>query len=137
MLKFRNIVLFDAATCAVMGLALVLAAAPLASLTSIPVTILYFAGVALLPIAAFMAAVAVGRVRSIAGPVMVIGGNALWVVASVALMVGDWIVPSGFGYLFIGAQAAAVAVLAALELAAFRRARSDTGMRDRTDPSVA
>jgi hypothetical protein len=121
MLKFRNIVLLDAVTCAVMGLALVLAAAPLASLTSIPVTILYFAGVALLPIAAFMAAVALGRVRSLAGPVFVIGGNALWVVASAALMIGDWIAPNGFGYLFIGAQAAAVAVLAALELAALRR----------------
>jgi hypothetical protein len=116
MLTFRNIVLFDAATCAVMGLALVLGGAPLASLTLIPAAILTYAGLTLLPIAAFMAAVAVGRVRSLAGPVLVIGGNVLWVIASVALMAGDWIAPNGLGYAFIGAQAVAVAILAGLEL---------------------
>ena len=121
MLNFRNVVLFDAATCAVMGLALVLAAAPLASWTAMPVTLVYYAGAALLPIAALMAAVALGRVPFLAGAVLVIGGNILWVLGSVALMVGDWIEPNGFGYVFIGVQAAAVAVLAALELAALRR----------------
>jgi hypothetical protein len=121
MLTFRNIVLFDAATCAVMGLALVLAAAPIASLTLIPLALVHYAGVALLPIAAFMAAVALGRVRSIVGPALVIGGNVLWVVASAALTVGDWIAPNGFGYVFIGAQAVAVALLATLELVALRR----------------
>jgi hypothetical protein len=119
--NFRNVVLFDAATCAVMGLALVLAAAPLASLTAIPVTHVHYAGVALLPIAALMAAVALGRVPLVAGAALVIGGNVLWVLGSVALMVGDWIEPNGFGYVFIGVQAAAVALLAALELAALRR----------------
>jgi hypothetical protein len=121
MLTFRNIVLFDAATCAVMGLALVVGAAPLSSFTLIPSAVLSYAGMALLRIAAFMAAVALGRVRSIIGPALVVGGNVLWVVASVALLVDDWITPNGFGYVFIGAQAAAVAVLAAIELAALRR----------------
>jgi hypothetical protein len=56
-----------------------------------------------------------------AGPALVIGGNVLWVIGSVALMVGGWIAPNRLGYAFIGAQAVAVAVLAALELAALRR----------------
>lgn len=83
MLTFRNIVLFDAATCAAMGLALVLGAAPIASLTLIPAGLLSYAGAALLPIAALMAAVAFGRFPSRAGQVLVIGGNALWVLGSV------------------------------------------------------
>ena len=121
MITFRNIVLFDAATCAVMGVALVLAASPLAAFTSIPFAVLFYAGLALLPVAAFMAAVGFARVRSVLGPIVVIGGNAAWVVASVALMVGDWITPTGFGYALIGVQAAAVTALAALELATLRR----------------
>lgn len=121
MLNFRNIVLFDAVTCAAMGLLLVLAASPLAAWTEIPAALLFYAGLALLPIAAFMAAVARGHVRGLAGAAVVIGGNVLWAVASAELMIGDWIAPNGFGYAFIGAQAAAVAVLAALELYALRR----------------
>lgn len=119
--SFRNIALFDAGTCVAMGLTLMIGAAPLASLTLIPEPILTYAGLVLLPVAAFMAAVGLGRVRSSAGPALVIGGNALWVAASLALIADDWIAPNGFGYAFIGAQAAAVAVLAALELAVLRR----------------
>lgn len=122
MLTFRNIVLFDAATCAAMGVALVLAASPLASWTLIPEAVLFYAGLALLPTAAFMAAVARGAVRKTLGAAIVIGGNALWVAASVALMVGDFIAPNGLGLAFIGVQAAAVAVLAALEAYALRHA---------------
>ena len=122
MLTFRNIVLFDAAACAAMGLALVLAASPLASWTLIPEGILFYAGLALLPTAAFMAAVARGAIHKTVGAAAVIGGNVVWVVASVALMIGDWIAPNGLGLAFIGVQAAAVAVLAALEAYALRHA---------------
>lgn len=121
MLTFRNIVLFDAVTCVAMGLLLVLAASPLAAWTAIPAALLFYAGLALLPIAAFMAAVARGQVRGLAGAAVVIAGNVLWVIASVELMLGDWIAPNRFGYAFIGVQALAVAVLAALELYALRR----------------
>jgi hypothetical protein len=120
MFTFHNIVLFDAATCAAMGIALVLGAAPLASWTLIPEALLFYAGLALLPIAAFMAAVARGAIPRAFGAAVVIGGNVLWVVGSVALMVGGWIAPNALGLAFIGVQAAAVAVLAALEACALR-----------------
>jgi hypothetical protein len=47
---------------------------------------------------------------------MVLAGNALWVAASVGLMIGPWIAPNAWGYAFIAAQAVAVAVLTKLEL---------------------
>jgi hypothetical protein len=52
---------------------------------------------------------------------LVIIGNVLWVVGSLWLMVSGWIAPNALGYVFITAQALAVALLAALEHLALRR----------------
>lgn len=119
--SLRKLLLFDAATCAAMGAALVLGAAPIADWTAIPSAILSYSGVLLLPIAAFMAVVATRAIASTPALWLIIVGNALWVAASLALMLGGWIAPNALGYAFIGAQAAAVAVLAALEYGALRR----------------
>jgi hypothetical protein len=114
-LSLRNVLFFDAATCAVMGAALMLGADAIASLTLVPPSLLYYAGLALLPIAAFMALVAMPANPPALGVWLVILGNLGWVVASLALIFGSWIAPNTLGVLFIGAQAAAVAILAALE----------------------
>lgn len=114
-LTLRNVLFFDAATCVVMGAALMASAGPIASLTLVPPALLYYAGVALLPIAAFMALVALPANPPALGVWLVILGNIGWVAASLALIFGDWIAPNTFGVLFIGAQAIAVAILAALE----------------------
>jgi hypothetical protein len=50
-----------------------------------------------------------------AGVWVVIIGNALWVSASALLLLGGMIAPNALGYVVIGAQAAAVALLAELE----------------------
>ncbi|NJO21676.1 MAG: hypothetical protein HC868_00400 [Sphingomonadales bacterium] len=47
---------------------------------------------------------------------IIVGGNALWVLASVSLLIGPWIAPNAWGYAFIAAQAVVVAVLTKLEL---------------------
>ena len=53
--SLRTLLMNDAATCAAMGAGLVLAASPVARLTALPPDLLMGAGLALLPIAAFMA----------------------------------------------------------------------------------
>ena len=116
----RTILLFDAATCAVMGAALALLSAPLARLTEIPPALLLYAGLSLLPIAAFIAIVAMRPVPPLVW--LVILGNMAWIAASAMLLVGGWIAPNGLGYAFIAAQAIAVAIITKLEHGALRGA---------------
>jgi hypothetical protein len=109
----RRVLFLDAATCLATGLLLSLFAAPLAGLFGLPASLLLYAGLALFPIAAFMAAIALARVTPRWGIWIVILGNVAWVVASLAVLFVT--VPSMLGHVFVIAQAAAVAVLAAAE----------------------
>jgi hypothetical protein len=114
--KFLRIVLLiDAATCVATGLLMMLGADIVARLTAIPAPLLLYAGLSLFPVAIFIALV--GTRERLAPPAVwvVIIGNALWVAGSALLLFGGMIAPNALGYVFIGAQAAAVAVLAELE----------------------
>lgn len=122
LVSLRSLLLFDAATCAAMGLALILGAGPVATLTALPAGLLHYAGLSLLPIAAFMAFVALRPALQPAGARLVVLGNAAWAVASLALPLFGWVAPNGLGVAFIAAQALAVVALALLERAALRRA---------------
>jgi hypothetical protein len=124
-LSIRNLLLVDAVTCAAMGGALTLAAEPLMALTAIPAGLLFYAGALLLPIAAFMALVAMKPMGYQWAVWLVIGGNALWIAASLWLMFSGVITPNRLGHAFIGAQALAVTVLLVLEQAALQRASAD------------
>ena len=110
----RPVLLFDAATCGVMGLMLLLAAAPLAGFTDLPAALLREAGILLLPFALF----ALWASRRAGGwPVqVVVAANIAWVGGSLALLAGPWVAPNMLGTVFVDAQAAAVAGLAALQL---------------------
>jgi hypothetical protein len=110
----RRILYFDAATCVAMGLFLVLLAQPLAPLLGLPALLLEIAGAALFPIAAFIVWAALYR----RGVGVVIAGNVAWVAASVLLVSAGWVSPTPLGYAFVLVQAAAVALLAALEYTA-------------------
>jgi hypothetical protein len=112
----RHILTADALTCVAFGVLLVAAAAPLAVLLGLPESLLFIAGLVLLPCAALMALAAKTLHRALVG--LVIGGNVAWVVASLAVLALTR--PTGFGYAFVLAQAAAVATLAALEWRAAR-----------------
>ena len=118
----RRVVLVDAATCVAMGLLLSLAANMLAPLLELPVLLLEYAGLSLLPIAAFMAWVATRSDLPRLGVWMVIAGNAAWVAGSILLLVGDWVSPNMLGYGFVVAQATTVVLLAALEYAGLSKA---------------
>lgn len=111
----RKVLLLDAGTCVAAGAVMSLLAGPLARLTAIPEPLLLTAGLALFPVAAFMAFVA--RMPSIpkAAVWLIVLGNAAWVAGSALLLLAALIRPNGFGVAFILAQALAVAVLAWLE----------------------
>lgn len=111
----RRLLLIDATSCALMGAALVAAADPLASLTAIPSTLLFRAGLILLPIAAFMALLARQRPVPGWGVSLIVIGNLLWVFASLALPLSGSVSPNLLGWLFLLAQAAFVTLLTLLE----------------------
>lgn len=117
----RPILLFDAAACVGMGAGLVLLSDPLAGLLALPAPLLFWAGAILFPVAAYMAAVALWLPGNQPAVMLVILGNVLWVIASVALLAGV-VTPNALGVAFVLGQAAFVAVLARLEQLALRAA---------------
>jgi hypothetical protein len=119
----RRVLLIDAGTCVAMGALLLAAAFALASMLALPEPLLRYAGVSLLPIAAFMTWVATRSSLPRWGVWLVVAGNILWVVASISLLFGAWVSPNALGYIFVIVQAACVALLAALEYAGLRSAR--------------
>lgn len=118
-MDLRKILIIDAATCVLTGLGLAVLAGALEPLLGLPRALLQYAGLALLPVAAFMAWAATRRPVPQAAAWLVVGGNALWVLASIAVLFA--LSPSPLGYAFLIAQALAVALLAELEYAGLRR----------------
>jgi hypothetical protein len=115
-----RILILDAATCAAMGILLILFCGPVSGLTAIPAPLLLWAGAALIPIAIYMALVARSGTGSALAVWLVIAGNLGWVAASLALL--GMISPNGLGVALIAGQALVVALLAWLELRAWRGA---------------
>jgi hypothetical protein len=116
----RRALLADAVISGATGVLMAAGASLLSDLLQLPEPLLRFAGLALLPFAAFVAAVAMrGRLpRAAAWAVVLI--NALWALDSVAILVAGWVVPNLFGAGFVLAQAAVVAGLAALQVKGLR-----------------
>ena len=119
-LFLRRVLLADAATCVASGVLTSVLTSTVAGLTQIPSTVLFYSGLSLFPIAAFMAFVATRVALPVAGVWLVILGNLGWVLGSLWLIVGGGISPNALGVAFIVAQATAVAVLAALEYVGLR-----------------
>lgn len=118
----RRLLALDAATCAVMGVALIAAAGPVAAATALPEPLLSLAGAVLMPIAAFMALVAFREQVPAVGAVLVVAGNVLWVAASIGIVLAGLVAPNALGLALVIAQALAVTVLAGLEYRALRLA---------------
>ena len=115
--SLQTILALDAATCAAMGMLLVVASGPIAGLTAIPGLLLFLAGLLLLPIAVFMAVFARAATVPAWAVQVIVAGNVLWVLGSVILPITELITPNGLGWLFLLMQAAVVALLAGLEWA--------------------
>lgn len=119
----RTVLRIDAVTCVAMGLLTTLGSEVVAGLTGLPRALLVSSGLALLPIAAFMALVAARRPVWATGAWLVVAGNIGWVAGSLLLLATDAAAPNAFGTVFVVAQAATVALLATLEVIGLRQPR--------------
>jgi len=120
--SLRTLLYVDAATCGGMGVVLAIGSGLIADLARLPAELVFYTGLVLLPIAAFMAFVAARPVPPVAGVWLIVVGNVLWVAASGLLLVSGLISPNALGWAFVIAQALVVAVLARLEFGALRSA---------------
>jgi len=117
----RTVLGADAATCGATGLLLSFGKNALAALTGLPAGLLLAAGLALLPIAAFIAGTALQATLPRWAVWAIIIGNLGWVAASFGLLLAGPVSPTAFGYAFVAFQAIAVAILADLEYLGLRR----------------
>jgi len=109
----RRTLAVDALTCTAAGALMAFGASALAPITGLPQPLLFWAGVALFPVAVIMALLS-RRERAPAALVwLVVLGNAGWVAGSIAVLFLT--TPTLFGAAFVIAQSAAVAVLTVLE----------------------
>lgn len=126
LLKFALVA--DAVATAATGLLMAAFSGSLGSLLALPVPLLQYSALVLLPYAAFVGYLS-SRVRvPVAAVWTVIVLNVLWAVDSVALLFTDWVVPTGLGMAFVIFQALVVAALAELQYFGLRQ--SHTGGRD-------
>lgn len=124
---FLRWVLFaDAATCVACGLLLALGAGRLEQLLGLPSGLSRYAGLALLPFAAFLIYLATRQNLSSSAVWAIIILNALWTVDSLLLLLSGWIAPTGLGSAFIVFQAVGVAMFAALEYFGLRKSATAT-----------
>jgi hypothetical protein len=118
----RKVLAFDAVTSGVAGIAMIAGSSMIAGLTELPSQLLFWAGVVLLPWTAALSFFASRETMPRLALVDIAAVNALWVAASLALLVTGWIAPNMLGVLFVLAQAAAVLVYTVLQLGALRPA---------------
>jgi hypothetical protein len=120
----RRALLADGFTSGAMALPLVIAAAPLATLLALPEALLRETGLLLIPYALFVGYLGSRTRLPVALAWLVISGNAVWTLASFAVLLGSWLSPNLFGEIFIAAQAIAVGVVAELQYIGTRRSGS-------------
>ena len=117
----RQALRVDALVSGAAGLLMVTAAPYLAPLLDLPAGLLFWAGAALFPFVALLLIVAGRSETSRLTMFDIIGVNALWVAASITLLVSGAVEPNLLGYAFVIAQALAVALLAELQFIGMRR----------------
>lgn len=118
----RLVLIADAVATIATGALLAGASTQLETWLRIPSSLLFYAGLVLLPYAAFVFYLA-SQERVPRGTVWaVIGCNAVWAVDSVLLLATGWIAPSTLGYVFVVGQAVIVLAFCELQFTALRRA---------------
>jgi len=120
-LFLRRVLALDSLSCLAMGLAMGFGAGPLAPLLGLPEPLVRWAGLVLLPLAAFIGWLASRQVPPRLLVWVVILGNLGWTVESFLVVARTQ--PTALGTAFVSAQALAVLGLAALEYLGLRKAR--------------
>lgn len=113
--QLRAILALDGVACLAMGAGLAGLSSFLGSQTDLSPTFLRVAGLLLLPIGAFILAVASRREIPGWGVTLIVAGNGGWVLASLILPLVGLIQPNVLGLVLVIGQAVAVAVIAGLE----------------------
>lgn len=117
----RWVLLADAATSGAIGLMMLFGAGLFEQFLGLPAVISRYAGLSLLPFAAFLVYLARRENLSQAMVWVVIVLNVLWTVDSILLLMGRWIEPTALGYAFVIFQAFGVAAFAGLEYFGLRK----------------
>lgn len=118
----RRWLLLDAIISGATGLLMFGGAAVLGGILALPQPLLRYAGLSLLPFAAFVAYLAaLDRPRRTA-VWAVVAINALWALGSIGLLLGGSVTPNVLGYAFVVFQAVVVAAFGELQYFALRRA---------------
>jgi hypothetical protein len=120
-ISLRTLLAVDAAMCLASGLALAVAAGPLAETFALPAALLRGAGLVLLPWAGLVGWCAARTVAPRWAVRTVVGVNLLWAADSVLLLASGWVVPNGLGLAFVLVQAVAGGGIAVLQALALRR----------------
>lgn len=118
----RNVLMADAVVSGAAGVLMIAGAGILGPFLELPSSLLFWAGIALIPFVAMLFVVARRPSVSRLMLVDIIAINALWVVASFALLFSGMVEPNLLGIVFVSAQALTVALLAELQFVGFRRA---------------
>jgi hypothetical protein len=118
----RKTLLADAAVSGAAAVLMITGAGLLGPLLSIPKSLLFWAGLLLVPFVAMLLIVARRETahRMILLDIVLL--NVLWVVASFAVILLGVVEPNALGIAFIAAQALAVALFAALQVGALKAA---------------
>lgn len=122
----RWVLLTDAATCIAIGLLMMLGSGLLEQFLGLPAELSRYAGISLLPFAAFLIYLATRE--NLSSPLVwaVIVLNVLWTVDSILLLLSGWVEPNGLGSAFVIFQAFGVALFAALEYFGMRKSATAT-----------
>ena len=117
----RRVLTLDAVTSGAMGLMLIAGAGLLGPMLNLPVPLLRGVGLSLIPFVALVAYAATRSPasRSLALTVAVL--NAVWVVASIGLLMYGLVAPNILGTVFVAAQAVVVGIFAELQIIGARR----------------
>jgi hypothetical protein len=116
----------DAVMSAAAGLLMIGGAGFLSRFLDLPQALLADAGMALIPYVIFLGIIARRAALSPALVWAVIGGNTLWSLASVLLLIMGLVSPNAFGYAFVIIQAIAVLGFAEFQYLALRHASKGT-----------
>lgn len=108
----RRVLLADATISGVTGLLMMLFAESLNGLLGVPVALLRYSGISLLPFAALLIYLATRKHLARQIVWVIIACNALWAIDSLLLLLTNWVAPTQLGYAFIIAQALIVGLFA-------------------------
>ena len=120
----RRALFADAATCTVTGLLSIIFSETLGALLELPAQLLFYAGLSLLPFAAFLLFVGTRRRTASIFVWAIILLNALWTLDSFLILLAGWVAPNAFGSGFVILQAVGVTVLAGLEFIGLKRSET-------------